>query len=199
MQREDLWATPVWYYDVPPTLINPNDIVREAYEHQNLDSGTTITNAGGYQSSSLTITNCALPTLSMLMGVIATQSQICSKAFGFDHGLIIDNFWININKDNHYNHVHVHPSCVLSGAYYAASKPQSGDIIFHNRPEASYISGMLKQSGAKSNMFNSTIFKHKPIVGRVVIFPGWLQHSVEENRSGEDRISIAFNIGRIQK
>jgi len=26
------------------------------------------------------------------------------------------------------------------------------------------------------------------------VFPGWLEHGVEENQSDEDRISIAFNV-----
>jgi len=30
--------------------------------------------------------------------------------------------------------------------------------------------------------------------GDLIIFPGWLQHSVDTNMSKEDRISISFNL-----
>jgi hypothetical protein len=32
------------------------------------------------------------------------------------------------------------------------------------------------------------------IAGRCYIFPSWLVHSVQMNRSSEDRISMSFNI-----
>lgn len=194
MKRQDLWATPLWYFEVPSTLINPYDVVQDAYIHQKLDRGVVISNVGGYQSSTLTMDDPVPPTISGLMSVLAEQCQTCSKELGFERRLGIENFWININKKNHYNKMHVHSSSILSGCYYAATPDQSGSIIFHNRPETSYILGVLKQIGASDTRFTVTEQAFIPKAGAVLIFPGWLAHSVEENRSGEDRISIAFNL-----
>ena len=30
--------------------------------------------------------------------------------------------------------------------------------------------------------------------GTLIMFPSWLLHSVDENRSSEERVSVAFNI-----
>ena len=194
MQRQDLWATPLWYFNVPPSLINPYDIVQDAYAHQKLDAGVVYSNVGGYQSTALTKDDRVPPTLTKLMGILVQQCQTCSMEFGFERNLDLANFWININKKNNYNKMHIHPSSILSGTYYAATPPQSGGIIFHNRPETSYILAELTRLGAKNTRFTTTDQACEPKAGGVLVFPGWLQHSVEENRSEEDRISISFNL-----
>jgi ectoine hydroxylase-related dioxygenase (phytanoyl-CoA dioxygenase family) len=30
--------------------------------------------------------------------------------------------------------------------------------------------------------------------GRLYVFPGWLEHGVEENQSDADRVSLSFNV-----
>ena len=194
MQRQDLWSTPLWYFEVPPALINPYDIVQDAYAHQKLDSGVVYSNIGGYQSSGLTMDDHVPPTLTKLLGILIKQCQTCSAELGFERTLDIANFWININKKNQCNRMHIHSGCILSGSYYAATPPQSGGIVFHNRPEASYILDGLVLMGAKNTRLTSTLQAVEPKAGAVLIFPSWQQHSVEENRSEEDRISIAFNL-----
>jgi hypothetical protein len=34
----------------------------------------------------------------------------------------------------------------------------------------------------------------RPEEGRMYVFPGWLEHGVDENQSARDRISISFNV-----
>lgn len=193
MQRQDLWPTPLWYFEVPPTLINPNDIAQEAYAHQKMDAGVVISNAGGYQSSALTMNDRVHPTLTRLMEYITQQSRTCFQELGFEHQMSIANYWININRQNNYNKMHIHSMSILSGCYYAVTPPKCGNIIFFNRPETSYIMAQIKHFGARENSFTAVEQAFEPRSGGVLIFPGWLQHSVEENLSGEDRISVAFN------
>ena len=44
------------------------------------------------------------------------------------------------------------------------------------------------------NKFTSTDMSVEPAPGKLVIFPSWLVHYVENNLDNTDRISIAFNI-----
>ena len=194
MLRQDLWPTPLWYFEVPQSLVNPGDIAQEAYTHQKMDPGLSISNVGGYQSSALTMNDRVHKNLSRLMEFIVGQCQVCAQEFGFTHQLALTNYWININKKYNYNKMHIHSPSRLSGSYYAVTPPDSGCIVLHNRPEASYIMGDLKQAGAKDTVFTVTEQAFQPKAGAVVVFPGWLQHSVDENRSDKDRISIAFNL-----
>ena len=42
-------------------------------------------------------------------------------------------------------------------------------------------------SNQNSNFFN-------PTEGRMIVFPSYLYHYVQENKSNQDRISVSFNI-----
>jgi hypothetical protein len=44
------------------------------------------------------------------------------------------------------------------------------------------------------NKFTSTDMSVVPSPGKLVLFPSWLVHYVENNLDDTDRISIAFNI-----
>lgn len=194
MQRQDLWPTPLWYFEVPAALINPGQVAQDAYVHQKSNNGLTLSNVGGYQSYPLTMSDPVPPSIHRLMQFIVSQCQACAQEFGFQRQLSVANYWININKNGHYNKMHIHSSSILSGCYYAATAPESGCIIFHNRPDISYILGEMKQIGARESRFTAVDQAFEPKPGAVLVFPSWLQHSVDENRSELDRVSIAFNL-----
>jgi hypothetical protein len=42
--------------------------------------------------------------------------------------------------------------------------------------------------------FNANKWHIEPEPGKLIIFPSWLMHYVEDNNSQEDRLSMAFNI-----
>ena len=42
--------------------------------------------------------------------------------------------------------------------------------------------------------FTAEEVRMRPEEGRIYIFPGWLEHGVEENKSDQDRVSISFNV-----
>ena len=42
---------------------------------------------------------------------------------------------------------------------------------------------------------NSQAMEYRGREGLLLIFPGWLQHSVQPNRSEDFRVSISFNMG----
>ena len=46
----------------------------------------------------------------------------------------------------------------------------------------------------KFNEISAEIIKIEPEEGKLLLFPSYLNHAVEENLSDEDRIVISFNI-----
>ena len=42
--------------------------------------------------------------------------------------------------------------------------------------------------------FTTDEIQMRPEAGRMYVFPGWLEHGVEENKSDQDRVSIGFNV-----
>ena len=53
---------------------------------------------------------------------------------------------------------------------------------------------MYFKAVGKLNEFSTNILKIKPEEGKLLLFPSYLHHSVEENLSDEDRIAISFNL-----
>jgi uncharacterized protein (TIGR02466 family) len=93
--------------------------------------------------------------------------------------------WVNYIAPGGYQNYHNHllePD--LSGVYYYKTNEHDGDIMFKTD------SGGLNHSKIFSN---STVIRQSPQVGKLILFPSFLEHSVELNKSMSDRISIAFN------
>ncbi|MCG8416039.1 MAG: 2OG-Fe(II) oxygenase family protein [Pseudomonadales bacterium] len=100
--------------------------------------------------------------------------------------------WANINPPGASNKIHFHANCHFSGIYYISLKaPECGSIFFRDPRVASR---MLTYPIAKPTEFTTEEVRMKPEEGRMYVFPGWLEHGVEENRSDQDRVSIAFNV-----
>jgi uncharacterized protein (TIGR02466 family) len=190
--RDEWWATPIWYFDIPETQINPNLIKEECYKEQLNSKGRIISNRLGWQSNGIFITP-ETPNISNLMKTIETNSKIIFEDYGIKKGinLVIDYFWININPSGAHNIPHIHPTPGLSGVYYASVPKNSGKVIFYNNFMMQYVNEILLDGNNKNT--HSTV-TYETFNGRVLIFPSWLPHSVEANNSSEDRISIAFNL-----
>ena len=103
----------------------------------------------------------------------------------------INNMWAIINIGGAANHRHQHSNCTISGAYYVRAPKNSGDIIFYDpRPAPVYT----YPKAVNPNLLNAQVNGISPKEGALVLFPSYLDHSVNENLSNEERIVISFNI-----
>ncbi len=103
----------------------------------------------------------------------------------------IDNMWAIINIGGSANLRHQHGNSTISGAYYVRAPENSGDIVFYDpRPAAVYSHPTV----TNPNLLNAQINGIKPKEGALVLFPSYLDHSVNENLSNSERIVISFNI-----
>lgn len=105
----------------------------------------------------------------------------------------ITNMWANITHPNHRHHLHIHPNCLLSGILYARAPKNCGPTVFGDpRPGAM----MIQPSHSEMNPHNMTAVVVLPEKGRLLIWPSYLPHAVENGRADEndDRIVLAFNI-----
>jgi uncharacterized protein (TIGR02466 family) len=94
--------------------------------------------------------------------------------------------WCNISNRNSFQHFHVHGDMDLSGVYYHQTTSHDGDIVFRN---PSLVNRFHKLT---YNLHNSV--NYKPEVGKILLFPSFLEHAVFHNNSDDKRISISFNI-----
>ena len=106
----------------------------------------------------------------------------------------ITGMWAVINKKNSSNAMHIHSNNYISAAYYVKAPKNCGDIVFYDpRFAATYRYPKI----SKTNKLNSNIVSFQPKEGMLVLFPSYLQHSVNANKTDEERIVISFNINLI--
>ena len=103
----------------------------------------------------------------------------------------INNMWAIINTGGSANLRHQHGNSTISGAYYVRAPKNSGDIVFYDpRPAPIYT----YPKAVNPNLLNAQVNGISPKEGALVLFPSYLDHSVNENLSNEERIVISFNI-----
>ena len=81
---------------------------------------------------------------------------------------------------------------MLAVVYYLKVPPNSGDILLHD-PRGSIL---WQDPQARTDVDWESYrpyHKIKPVPGMLLIFPGYVVHSVESNLSNEYRISIAIS------
>jgi len=108
----------------------------------------------------------------------------------------LSNMWAIINKKGAMNQKHHHSNSDLSAAYYVTAKEGCGDIIFYDpRPGIVYKHPL----STKPNLLNADNNGVRPEPGMLILFPSYLEHSVNPNMSDHERIVISFNISLEKK
>ena len=94
--------------------------------------------------------------------------------------------WMSLFKKDNYGHIHHHGDVDISGVYYVKTNQEDGKIFFLC-PTPCMESSFLYQDLASR-------WSHKPMVGKILLFPGWLSHGIETNKTDNERMSLSFNI-----
>lgn len=96
--------------------------------------------------------------------------------------------WGNVHETGGFNQPHIHREAILSACFYLHTPQGSGHIVFHDPRPATLYS---RPWGRGINSWTKTALAVK--AGSMLVFPHWLEHSVEPNDSSECRYSIAMN------
>ena len=67
-----------------------------------------------------------------------------------------------------------------------------GNINFHRSDNAEFF---IPSDLKTYNNVTGNKAAYEPLSGRLILFPSWLEHSVDGCRSNKERISIALNYG----
>jgi uncharacterized protein (TIGR02466 family) len=106
-------------------------------------------------------------------------------------GFAITGLWANMNPPHAAHGMHNHPNNVLSGVYYVKTSGRADTINFHDpRPQTGIIKPPV--TGLTAENTDQVVVKVRN--GTLLMFPSWLMHSVDANRSDKTRISISFNV-----
>ncbi len=193
MNKPNLFfPTPVWTLQ----LNNYQSINEQMYDFiktsQTKDQeGTSKSNIKGWHSKDFNMQENGpknfikfiLPAIEQVMTDMNWEKQ--------QQSININSMWAIINTKGAANYQHQHSNSTISGAYYVRAPKNSGDIIFYDpRPAPVYT----YPKAVNPNLLNAQVNGISPKEGALVLFPSYLDHSVNENLSNEERIVISFNI-----
>lgn len=106
-------------------------------------------------------------------------------------GFKITGCWANVNAPGAGHPAHSHPNNYLSGVYYVRTHQGADTIAFHDpRPQT----GIIRPPASELTAENADQVVVKVKDGTLLMFPAWLRHSVDPNRSARTRISLGFNV-----
>lgn len=101
------------------------------------------------------------------------------------------NSWVTIYPPGTYVPEHIHSNSILSGVFYAKVPEKAGNLLFKDPSAVAKTMYIIDYNEFPTV---ATVHTHQVETGQMVIFPSWLPHMTEVNRSNDDRIMVSFNI-----
>jgi uncharacterized protein (TIGR02466 family) len=116
----------------------------------------------------------------------SSKDNVFSDAFkNIDKKQLKIHYWTNINPPGSRNVLHSHKSAIFSGVYYIQGS-ETGSLRIIN--PANIL-------GDCNNLSPYTRdFYYDPKDRDLILWPSWLPHEVEVNKSNKERINIAYDI-----
>ena len=106
----------------------------------------------------------------------------------------ITSSWYNKFKNMNSLRKHHHNNSIISGVIYIKTNESSGPIVFHNDSYGNQLfPPNVDMEYVSRNMFNATQHRYLPKPKDIILFPSYMEHSVDANKDGE-RHSIAFPV-----
>jgi uncharacterized protein (TIGR02466 family) len=99
--------------------------------------------------------------------------------------------WATVLAKGAVHKSHSHPNNFLSGVYYVRVHPGSDTINFHDPRRQTYV---IRPPVTELTAENTDQVVVRLINGTLLVFPSYLEHSVDANTSDEERISVSFNM-----
>lgn len=183
-----LFATPIWSCFVEG--VDNKKILEYCYKVRQEKKGIEISNRGGWHSNELIF---PLPEtlINFFNDMTKFINEVCYKHTGMSN-LELGNFWININGKGDFNMPHDHQGSIMSGVYYVSVPDKDmGNLVLHRGDNAEYY--LTSRITREDTAANIRELHREPIESLFYVFPSWVKHHVEPNKSEKERVSIAFN------
>ena len=183
---EKFFPTVVYGKDVK---LDNDQLTRDIINWSKQDKGVSKTNYNGWHST--TDMGNKPEYQQLVTELLRMQKEIYDNEHIARHA-VLGNMWANINPPGGMNMPHLHPNALFSGVYYVKAPINSGRLkLMEPRPGALVLMPTKKPGNPGIDFWKDVHIE--PTVGRIIMFPAWLWHSVETNKSNDIRISVSFN------
>jgi len=99
--------------------------------------------------------------------------------------------WATVLAKGAIHKPHSHPNNFLSAVYYVRTQPGADTINFHDPRRQTYV---IRPPVVELTAENTDQVVVRVTNGTLLMFPSYLEHSVDINMSAEERISVSLNV-----
>jgi len=126
-----------------------------------------------------------------LKAFIVMCGEEANKMLGVDASVMFTGSWFSINRLHGLHHGHNHIPSTWSGVYYVQAEEDDAPITFFDKNKESNWPWM---NFAQGNAYNTPTYSIKPRTGRLIMFPSFLWHQVDQQMVDRERATISFNL-----
>ena len=191
MDRMNLFPVPLFGTEYEGAEKLRKAIVPKLLEIEKNDKNPAPYTHGGYtnyhpDTNALNFDECAdLKQFILDRGREATQSLAASN------DVMLVGSWFSINRKHSFHPIHNHLPATWSGVYYVQAQEDDAFITFFDSNKESNWPWL---GFKENNEYNTPTFSIMPKTGRLLLFPAFLKHTVEQQNKDSERITISFNL-----
>ena len=191
MKRHEIFPVPIWEFTYTEAEAFREKIVPffKEIEKNNPNKEVPYTKEGytsyGAINNILDYNECA-EMKNFVMGNIV----YAAKDLGLEGYCNIVGSWFNNNRKYSSHESHNHLPNIISGIYYVQAEENDAKITFHDQNK---ISNWPFRAPSRVSNLTEPRQSFTPKTGRLYLFPSYIEHSVEQQLSDNERISISFN------
>lgn len=100
--------------------------------------------------------------------------------------------WVNVREPGESLEVHGHTESAIAATYYLQVSEGCGDLVLF---DSSHAIDWQKNKLSGSPFLRERRFK--PVEGRLIFFPSYVLHGVDENKSDDLRISLTTDLRKV--
>lgn len=186
-----LWLTPVWEVQTPFDADFNEMLLDEIYL---IGKGIT-TGADSSPHDSLWDYNTpALQELKQYLKEYITQQVRQDIPEARDLNMSVDSFmcWPNVRAPGEALEVHAHTDSAIAATYFIKAKEACGDLVLFDTSEC-----LDWSAGTLSATPNVKVKRIAPVEGKLVFFPSYVLHTVEENKSTDLRVTLTSDFKKV--
>lgn len=173
---QNLFSTPVWSVMVPNAAKLNSELLA----------------AGGDYKPRTNYFNLPSPAVEQLRQIVLDKAHEIAQQYGWRYPISFVKGRQNPIGPQQSDSPHHHGSAKLVGVYYPKADAGQGDILLHD-PRAG-VDWQDPQARTDAGKTLRTFHRITPVSGLLLLFPGYLVHSVEHNPTKDVRVSIAIEI-----
>jgi len=184
--KDTFFPTNIYAKDVQ---LDNNLLTQQIVNWSKVDEGVKKTNMNGWHSP--TTMNQKEEYAPLVRELYNMMHEVWKEEW-LDRKPFLGNMWANINYSGGYNRPHIHPNSLFSGVYYVKTQNNCGNLVVNDpRPGIQTTMPSRVKGRPPKDLWREAHIA--PYTGRIIMFPAWLWHAVENNNSNDTRISVSFN------